>query len=154
MDPASSAGYPEALVKNLATGVSNTSEQIARMSLAGRKPEPILKVGNSYKKRKAAVDRLVLFPKLLEEIEIQRRALDEKKIWDQSSAQWRAHVRESARQRFGGTDDEWTQFATRILDKFADRFWDAGCPAPQIKNFKADVVPKEGARPSARRPFA
>ena len=40
-----------------------------------------------------------------------------------------------------------------ILEPYADRFWEARCLAPEIKNFKADIKPKEGAKPSVRRPF-
>lgn len=39
------------------------------------------------------------------------------------------------------------------MEPYADKFWDAGCDAPQIKRFKADVKPKTTAQPSARRPF-
>ena len=60
---------------------------------------------------------------------------------------------EKPRGHKSGTEEEWKAFAARVLDQYADRFWDAGCPAPQIKNFKADIVPKEGSRPSVRRPF-
>ena len=107
----------------------------------------------SYKKRKAAVDRLALFPKLITEIDAQRAAMQAKKCWDQNSAEWRAHVKKVARSNFGGTDAEWATFAAVVLEPYADRFWEAGCDAPHIKNFQADIVPKPGAKPSARRPF-
>ena len=115
--------------------------------------ERIFKVGNSYKKRNAKLERLAMFPKLLEEIKKQRASMAEKKVWDQATAEWKDHLRRTAKLQFGGTEEEWNAFATQILDAYADRFWDAGCPAPEIKNFVADISLKEGSRPSARRPF-
>ena len=63
------------------------------------------------------------------------------------------HVKEVAKERFGGTEEQWQTWCAKVLEPYADRFWDAGCPAPVIKNFEGDIVPKSDAQPSARRPF-
>ena len=111
------------------------------------------KVGNSYKKRLKVSNRVAMFPKLLEEIERSRAEMAKRKRWDKSTKEWQDHVCEAAKKNFGGTEDQWRIWCKEVLIPYADRFWEPGCDAPQIKNFKADVVPKPGARPSARRPF-
>ena len=116
-------------------------------------PDVIAKVGNSYKKRLKIASQVEMFPKLLEEIQKQRDAMSARKRWDKRSEEWRAHIKEVAKPKFGGTEVEWKRWCSEILEPYADRLWDQGCDPPQIKNFKADVQPKEGARPSARRPF-
>ena len=118
-----------------------------------RETEPIYKVGDSYKKRRAHVEKLALFPKLVKQIEDQREKMKTQQRWDQTSESWKAHVVEVSRPNFGGTDAQWEIWCSRILRPYADRFWDTGCAAPVIQGFEGDIVPKEGAVPSARRPF-
>ena len=80
-----------------------------------------------------------MFPKLLEEIQKQRDAMKKSKRWDKNSDEWKDHIRTIAKPKFGGTEEEWKRWCAEILEPYADRLWDKGCDAPQIKNFKADV---------------
>ena len=113
----------------------------------------IAKVENSYNKRLTVSNRVAMFPKLLEEIDRQRQDMASRKRWDKSTKEWKENVCEVARKNFGGTEEQWKIWCREILVPYADRFWEPGCDAPQIKDFKADIDPKTGARPSARRPF-
>ena len=58
-----------------------------------------------------------------------------------------------SRPNFGGTDAQWKIGSLRILQPYADCFWDTGYAAPIIRGFEGDIVPKAGAVPSARPPF-
>ena len=107
----------------------------------------------NYQKRRAAQERLTMFPKLVEIIEANKKRMLEQKKWDQSSPEWKEHVKEIAKTKFGGTEEQWKVWCAEILEPFADRFWDVGCAAPVIQGFEGDIVPKPGCQPSARRPF-
>ena len=90
---------------------------------------------------------------MAEEIAKRKQVMAEQAKWDQNSPAWKQHVVKVARENFGGTEDQFEELKERILIPYADRFWDVGCPAPQIRNFEASVKVREGAIPRARRPF-
>ena len=95
-------------------------------------PEVIAKVGNSYKKRLKVASRVEMFPKLFEEIQKQRDAMSKRKRWDKDTDEWKDHIKEVAKTKFGGTDSEWKRWCSEILEPYADRLWDQGCDALQI----------------------
>ena len=103
------------------------------MAALRQSPDIIAKVGNSYKKRLKVASRVEMFPKLLEEIQKQRDAMQQAKRFDKKTAEWRSHIKEVAKPKFGGTEEEWRRWCSEILEPYADRLWDKGCDAPQIK---------------------
>ena len=84
-------------------------EDVEREMMAAlrQSPDIIAKVGNSYKKRLKVASRVEMFPKLLEEIQKQRDAMQQAKRFDKKTAEWRSHIKEVAKPKFGGTDEEW-----------------------------------------------
>lgn len=73
--------------------------------------------------------------------------------WDQNSEEWKQREEELAKPLFGGTEEQWKVWVKEIIRPFADRFWEPGCPAPQIKNFKADIKMKPDGKPVVKRPY-
>ena len=74
----------------------------------------------NYQKRRAFQERLTMFPKPQEVIEENRKRLQEQKKWDQNSEEWRSHVKEIAKTRFGGTDTQWEIWCKEILEPYPD----------------------------------
>ena len=72
---------------------------------------------------------------------------------DQTSAGYKAHICAKVEAEKLCPTEHLHVLREYVLKPFSDRFWDDGCPAPQVKNFKAHLDMKPDAKLKYRQPY-
>ena len=106
----------------------------------------------AYKTRQRTDDQADLFPDLAAEI-AKRREMLHKPKFDQSSAEYKAVIRQVVQDKELVPIEYFEEFCARILEPFSDRFWHDGCAAPVIKDFVARVDIKPGVVLKHKQPY-
>ena len=72
---------------------------------------------------------------------------------DQSGKEYKAHICAKAKAENLCPPEHYQVLREYILRPFSDRFWDDGCPAPRVKDFKAHLDMKPNAQLKYRQPY-
>ena len=105
-----------------------------------------------YRTATRAEDQARLFPALEAEIKTRREQM-ELRLVDQSSVKYKAHICAKVKAEHLCLPEPFEVFGEYLLKPFSDRFWDDGCPAPQVKGFKAHLDMKPSAALKYRQPY-
>jgi len=110
----------------------------------------------NYSKKDRAAQQEALFPELQKEIAKGREELARGVIWeDQSSEAYKDEVVKQSGPLFAArlTQKQKSIFTQRILRPFSAVLWLAGCRAPRVEGFTADIQLKPDAQARIQQPY-
>ena len=96
------------------------------------------------------------FPDLAREVEEARSQLNTGVKWpNQTTQEYKNEVMKVAENNIGKQlkPKQRNSFLIKVLCAFSCCFWMDGCPAPRVKDFEADIVPKSDSKPRIQQPF-